>query len=56
MRGRLAIAVFAILSVCAYASMKPAVEPAKKPMFGGGGLPVPCLPPGPQVQRGLCAR
>ena len=41
MRGRLAIAVFAILSVCAYASMKPAVEPGKKPMFSGGGLPTP---------------
>jgi hypothetical protein len=41
MRGRLAIAVFAILSVCAYASMKSAIQPEKTLLCSGGGLPVP---------------
>ena len=41
MRGRLAIAVFAILSVCAYASMKPIGQPEKTLMCSGGGLPTP---------------
>jgi len=41
MRGRLAIAVFAILSVCAYASMKPSIMPEKALICSGGGLPVP---------------